>query len=230
MPAGGRAGRGPPENVVAMSSADEGPFEYLTCLPGPVALFISQGRLIAADLRRLRAHLVFRRLAAELVHGCVASQGLLQPAIVRRSATDVALIVGAEGVQLGERGLPVGEVRSLVGPGCLIGRSVHDVRGALAAAQDGADYVVAGHIFATGSKPGIPGRGLEWLRSITEAAPVPTIAIGGITEGNVEAVLAAGAYGVATSSILAASDAGERLARMLARIECVKGERCDDHE
>ena len=68
----------------------------LTCLPGPVAVFAERDALLAIDLRRLRSHLVYLRLQRDLIGRCVvAVQGLLAPAVVRRPAEEVALIVAA---------------------------------------------------------------------------------------------------------------------------------------
>ena len=68
----------------------------LTCLPGPVAVFAERDALLAVDLRRLRSHLVYLRLQRDLIgRRVVAVQGLLAPAVVRRPAEEVALVVAA---------------------------------------------------------------------------------------------------------------------------------------
>ena len=84
-----------------MSERSSGPLRadlphLLTCLPGPVALFAERDTLLAIDLRRLRSHLVYLRLQRDLIgRRVVAVQGLLAPAVVRRPAEEVALIVAA---------------------------------------------------------------------------------------------------------------------------------------
>jgi hypothetical protein len=84
-----------------MSERSSGPLRadlphLLTCLPGPVALFAERDALLAIDLRRLRSHLVYLRLQRDLIgRRVVAVQGLLAPAVVRRPAEEVALIVAA---------------------------------------------------------------------------------------------------------------------------------------
>ncbi|MCM8749540.1 thiamine phosphate synthase [Thermomicrobiaceae bacterium CFH 74404] len=113
---------------------------------------------------------------------------------------DVALVIGADGVQLPETGLSPREVREIAGPRLLIGRSVHDVEGAERAAAEGADFVIAGNVYETGSKPGQAGRGLEFVRSLAERCPIPVVAIGGITPERVSEVLRAGAWGIAVIS------------------------------
>jgi thiamine-phosphate pyrophosphorylase len=74
-------------------------------------------------------------------------------------------------------------------------RSVHSPEEA--ARSRGMSYTVAGHIFSSASKPGREPLGLEGLARIVAASPTPVLAIGGITPGRVEAVIAAGAHGVA---------------------------------
>jgi thiamine-phosphate diphosphorylase len=127
---------------------------------------------------------------------------------------DVALISGAQGVQLGESGISVRDARSLIGDRQLIGRSVHDVEGARLAAEDGADFAIAGHVYETASKAGQAGRGPRFIASIAAVCPLPIIAIGGITPERVAEVLAAGAHGVAViSGILKSNDPARAAAR-----------------
>src|SRR5690349_15976367 len=60
---------------------------------------------------------------------------------------DVALLSGADGVHLGETGLPVAAVRQLLPPSMRVGRSVHSVNAARQAELDGADYLLVGTLF-----------------------------------------------------------------------------------
>lgn len=110
---------------------------------------------------------------------------------------DVAMSLGAPGVVLGERSLPVAAARGLLGRSCVIGRSVHDLAGANRARDDGADFVVAGSIFATPSHPDGALLGLEGLADIVDRGGLPVIAIGGITLDNAAAVRDRGASGIA---------------------------------
>ena len=79
-----------------------------------------------------------------------------------------------------------------------IGTSVHSPEQLKEALEAGADYVFAGHIFASQCKPGLPPRGLEFLREICERSDVPVYGIGGIRpeEAQIRAVLDCGAAGV----------------------------------
>lgn len=65
-------------------------------------------------------------------------------------------------------------------PELLFGCSIHSVEEAKKAAEDGADWLLYGHVFETPSKPGLPARGMEGLFSISECSSIPVYAIGGI--------------------------------------------------
>lgn len=103
--------------------------------------------------------------------------------IVVNDRLDVALASGAGGVQLAGHSLPPAIARPIA-PELRIGRSVHSAAEAAAAADEGADYCLYGHVYASASKPGLPGRGLSGLADTVRACPVPVIAIGGIEPGN----------------------------------------------
>jgi thiamine-phosphate pyrophosphorylase len=122
----------------------------------------------------------------------------------------VALGAGADGVHLPESSDARMEGKS---DPLFVGRSVHDAEGAKRAAALGADYVQAGHVFATGSHPGEPPRGVEWLGRICASVLLPVIAVGGIDAANAGACLRAGARGVAVISAIGAADDPERAAR-----------------
>ena len=90
----------------------------------------------------------------------------------------------------------------------LFGRSVHDAAETSMALRDRPDYLVAGPVFPTTSKPGHEGLGLEGLRRIVAAAKgCPVLAIGGIQPRHMAAIGGAGAHGLAVrSGITAAAD------------------------
>lgn len=136
-----------------------------------------------------------------------------QAVLLVNERVDVAIAAAADGVQLGEEALPVAEARRLLLPGgALIGRSVHSVDGAEDASAAGADFLVAGTMFATGSHPGAVPAGPGLMREVSRLlglskGSVPLFGIGGITAGNLAEVVAAGASGVAViRSILSAPD------------------------
>ena len=120
---------------------------------------------------------------------------------------DIASIIGADGVHLGQNDLPIGEARRLLRPGAVVGRSSHSIEQARAAVNEGADYVSLGPVFNTDTKDTGPPVGLDMLRQVTEEITVPVVPIGGITADNVAEVLAAGAKRVAVcSAVFGAAD------------------------
>ena len=121
---------------------------------------------------------------------------------------DVALALDAAGVHLAGHSLPTAIARRVLGAGKLLGVSTHSVEEARCAADDGADFIVFGPVFATPSKVVYgPPQGLQHLRTVVRAVRIPVIAIGGIDHTNLPQVVQAGAYGVAMiRAVLAAPD------------------------
>ncbi len=121
---------------------------------------------------------------------------------------DVALAVEADGVHLGQDDLPCRQARRLLGPGKIIGVTVHSVAEALAAQEAGADYLGVSPIFATATKndAGGPG-GVALITAIKERVSLPLIAIGGINLANAPGVIRAGADGLcAISAVVTKAD------------------------
>ena len=84
----------------------------------------------------------------------------------------------------------------------ILGCSVHSVQEAREAETLGADYLIAGHIYATDCKKGLPPRGLDFLEEICRSVSLPVYAIGGIRpdQEQIEKTLAAGARGLCVMS------------------------------
>ena len=81
-----------------------------------------------------------------------------------------------------------------------IGASCHSVEEAKEAEALGCTYLIAGHIFATDCKKGIPPRGTKFLREVCELVNIPVYAIGGISKENIMAVRDTGAKGACIMS------------------------------
>jgi len=134
---------------------------------------------------------------------------------------DVALAAEADVLHLGQDDLPVPVARAILGPEPLIGRSSHSQAQADAAATEpGADYFCAGPVWTTPTKPGRPATGLRLLRHAAQSAPArPWFAIGGISLGRLDEVLAAGATRVVVVRAITEADdpaaATEEFARRL---------------
>jgi thiamine-phosphate pyrophosphorylase len=146
--------------------------------------------------------------------------------LVVNDRLDVALACGADGVQLRGDSIPVAAARRLAPSGFLIGRSVHGVSEAIAAAD--ADYLVAGTVFPSASKAaGTPLLGVEGLRAIVRAVDRPVLAIGGVSEARIGEVADAGAAGFAAIGLFlpAPRDLAVRGDRLAELRQIVKGAR-----
>lgn len=130
---------------------------------------------------------------------------------------DLALLVGADGVHVGQEDLPVAAVRSLVGDSMAIGLSTHAPEEARAAVAQGADYIGVGPIFATSTKEDVCAPvGLEYLDFVAKGVDLPFVAIGGIKEHNLSEVVARGARCVAlVTEITGARDIMGRISALM---------------
>ena len=107
---------------------------------------------------------------------------------------ELAMAAGASGVHLGSTDLPIRQTRKRLGPRAIIGVSCYnDLERAIAAAQAGADYVAFGRFFPSHSKPDAPPADTAVLNRARRQLDLPIVAIGGITPGNGQSLLAAGA-------------------------------------
>ena len=132
------------------------------------------------------------------MQGLVCGREGASPGILVNTRMDMAVAADADGVHLSATSLPIGLVRSCLGQDRLIGKSVHSQPEAVAAWQEGADYLFFGPVFETPSKArwGTP-QGLLKLGEVCRLVPLPVFGIGGIHPGNAGAVIACGARGVA---------------------------------
>ena len=128
---------------------------------------------------------------------------------------DLALAISADGAHLGQKDLPLPLVRPWLPEGFLIGVSCNTVEEARRAEREGADYVAVGAVFPTTGKDVTRAASPERLREVKAAVRVPVVAIGGIDEGNVGEVVAAGADAVAVISAVCLADDVEAAARRL---------------
>lgn len=119
------------------------------------------------------------------------------PVILARNPA-LAVEAGAEGVQLGWTSPAVSDARALLGPGRIIGASVHSVEEGMRQAEAGADYLMLGPIHPTPKRHGLVfPLGVEALRRLASATRVPVVAVGGMDASREAEALAAGAAGVA---------------------------------
>ena len=152
--------------------------------------------------------------AVTRAHGCK---------LIINDRVDIALACGADGVHLGQDDLPLSAGRKLMGQK-IIGISTHDLDQARAAERAGADYIGFGPMFGTRTKAtGYEARGPEMLQQIRRAVTLPIVAIGGITEDNVQEVWQAGADSVAIiGDVLHDNDPGAKALRILGQYRTVQ--------
>ncbi|HEY7269374.1 MAG TPA: thiamine phosphate synthase [Dehalococcoidia bacterium] len=139
--------------------------------------------------------------------------------LIINDRVDVAVAGEADGAELPEDGIPTLAARTLIGKYAVLGRSVHSVEGAVQAGREGAEFVIAGTIYKSPSKPDAKAAGPSLISDITGATNLPVLAIGGVTAKNVGDVIKAGAAGVAVISAIAGAEdpraAAEELSKAL---------------
>ena len=131
---------------------------------------------------------------------------------------DVALVTGADGAHVGQDDLPAREVRRLLPRPVILGVSVGSPEEARRAERDGADYLGAGPLFPTATKPEAgEALGIEGFARIARSVSIPVVAVGGISIDTVAAAIGAGAAGVAVVSAVVSADDMAAAARSLKR-------------
>jgi len=132
---------------------------------------------------------------------------------------DVALATDADGVQLGPEDMPLDLARGFA-PNLIIGASVYSLEEALEAERLGADFLGAGSVYPSPSKPNAKIIGLNGLRRIVESVRIPVVAVGGINHTIVCEVVRTGIAGVAViSAVMGSSDVRRATAELRKLIE-----------
>lgn len=124
--------------------------------------------------------------------------------LIINDRVDVALAVGADGVHVGREDIPAAEVRRIIGPGMLLGVSASNLAEALAAVDDGADYLGVGAMQATGTKGDAQLTSMLELCRIRAKVGLPIVVIGGINRENAAGFAQMGVDGLAVVSALVA--------------------------
>jgi thiamine-phosphate pyrophosphorylase len=135
--------------------------------------------------------------------------------LVINDRADVAGIVGADGVHVGQEDLPPYQIRSVVGPNAIIGVSTHTLAQLDAAVRDGADYLGVGPVFPSKSKSFVNFPGLEFVEAAAGATSLPMYCIGGITPNNIGKIIDAGGRKVAVGRAISDSDEPSQVVRRL---------------
>ncbi len=128
---------------------------------------------------------------------------------------DIAALVNADGVHLGQNDIPIGRARTLLSEAQLTGTSNALQQEALDSESDGADYVAVGAMFATDTKQDTRPAGVETLKQVKGSVGVPVIAIGGINADNIGQIAYAGADSACVASAVTKADDPEAATRQL---------------
>jgi thiamine-phosphate pyrophosphorylase len=142
--------------------------------------------------------------------------------VVVNDRLDVALACGAHGVHLRGDSVPVDAVRRLAPRPFLVGSSVHSTDEIVSdsANTNAADYLIAGTVFPSASKPGAAAHlGLAGLRALVRATSVPVLAIGGVTLDRVGEVAQSGAAGIAAIGLFESPRIVELVAEIRRRFD-----------
>ena len=164
---------------------------YLSADTAPVAA----ERLLegGVDILQIRAKQTDKSIVAALAEEIHALTAPLGVPLILNDHPDLLRDVPAEGAHVGQDDLTVAEARAAAGRPVIIGKSTHSIAQACAAAEEGADYLGFGPLFATPTKPGRPAIGLQDIATEHELVSVPIFCIGGIKSGNLAQVRDAGA-------------------------------------
>jgi thiamine-phosphate pyrophosphorylase len=167
------------------------------------------------DLVQLRdKHLDARPLLAraEMAAGLCRRHGV---PFILNDRPDLALGCGADGVHVGQGDTPPALARRILGPDAIVGYSTHAPSELEAAADEPVDYLSAGPVSPTPTKPGRPGTGLGYLRYAAVRAQRPWFVTGGVTPKTVAAMVGAGATRFVVVRYLTEADDPEAGARRL---------------
>lgn len=156
------------------------------------------------------------RVAVQLRAKQRSSRELLQLATALRALTaehgaalfvndrvDIAVLCGADGVQLPEQAVPVASARALLPAGAHVGVSCHDAAGLARAARDGASFATLSPVYESPGKG--PALGCDRFAALASQAPLPVYALGGVRPEHARALRSAGAAGLAVISAVSSA-------------------------
>lgn len=198
--------------IVDLGYVDEGDVESVASALLGGGVGVLQLRAKGHDLEKVESW-------AELIQPLCAAAGV--PFIVNDYPA-IAVAVGADGVHIGQDDGSLADVKKVVGAEMLVGRSTHSLEQAKQAYEDGFDYIGFGPLFATPTKLGRPGIGVDDVKAVEQnvGARIPVFCIGGIKRENLRDVLLAGARRVViVSDLLSAVDVRMACAEVVEAID-----------
>jgi len=117
-------------------------------------------------------------------------------ALIINDRPDAALASCASGVHLGEGDMSVQTAKALLGPGFMVGKTVHSIKEAKMAKREKPDYIGVGPVFSTPLKKNLRAKGVAFVRKAKLVSGLPTLAIGGINKQNCRKLRESSADGV----------------------------------
>ena len=151
--------------------------------------------LLAADVKIIQYREKHKK-SGEMLKECQMLRQMTARAgafFIVNDHVDIAALVKADGVHIGQEDIPIAQVRELVGDDCAVGLSTHSPEQAAAAIRDGADYLGVGPLFATQTKEDVcEPVGLAYLEYVASSYSIPFVAIGGIKRHNIAEVVKRG--------------------------------------
>jgi len=139
--------------------------------------------------------------------------------LILNDHADVAAIVGAAGLHVGQTDLPVEQARQVLAPHQVLGRSNHEIEELVESERIGADHVAFGAIYHTDTKGvGRSPQGIERLLLARDAAQTPLVAIGGITAENAAPVIEAGVDAICVTAAVGSAAEPEAAAAKLVKV------------
>lgn len=168
----------------------------------PIGRVVREACDAGVDMVQLREKSMSDRRLRELagyVREWTAAAGVL---FIINDRPDIAALVGADGVHVGQDDLTVAEARRIVGGDKIVGVSTHRIDQLQQAVLEGADYVGVGPVFASTTKDFNALAGLEFVQEAARQTSIPWFAIGGVNAQRVDAILNAGGSRIAVSSAI----------------------------
>lgn len=164
---------------------------YVSAEAAPVAAeLLLQG---GVDVLQIRAKGLEKNVIVGLANEIHRLTSAAAVPLIINDYPDLLRDVPAEGAHVGQDEVTVAAARAAAGRPCIIGKSTHSLEQAKAAAEEGADYLGFGPLYATPTKPGRPAIGLHDIAAAHASVKVPIFCIGGIKRENLPQVRAAGA-------------------------------------
>jgi thiamine-phosphate pyrophosphorylase len=179
-----------------------------------------KGGVTCFQLREKGAHALVGNEKIAFAQSCQRLCAQYGVPFIVNDDVDLALEINADGIHIGQDDAEARFVRERIGPGKILGVSVHTIEETEAAISAGANYVGMGPVYPTISKDDAkPVAGTAMIEEVAKLYPdLPIVGIGGITASNADPVFRAGASGISIISAIASSNNPEMATRLLKEV------------